>query len=96
MKVRQHRGSLDDSMQTQIEIEPSMSAVMDYLKKQWSGYLSADAVSLDNIAIDYYGHDNRIEQDVYFVTVGRITPAALLDGVPTDYVPTGVLRNVQL
>lgn len=59
MKYRDHRGGLDESMQTVREIEPTIDALAVTLK-----------VPPSTITVEKYGgYDNRIGWDTYIVCV---------------------------
>ena len=77
MKIRIHKGSLDDSLATTADIEPTPEAVRSYLLETW-GDLS-EPVSLEDIEVTPYDHDDRIEWDAHLVTLaGRAV--AFTDG----------------
>lgn len=55
MKYRDHRGSLDESMKTVIEIN-SIQELKDHLNE----YFSQFKESVEEIQFDYLGMDNRV------------------------------------
>lgn len=65
MKLRQHRGSLADSMETQIDIEPTKEAVARYISLFWS----YERTKPEDIRTEYVGYDDRIMQETYYVLV---------------------------
>ena len=56
MKIRMHRGSLDDSIKTEEIIDPTRKAVASYVEK----HLCIGSVDERDIDILPYGTDNRI------------------------------------
>lgn len=65
MKIRIHKGGLAESMKTVTEIEPTTEAIAEYLRSQWDslGY----GVYPENIRVEPYGFDERIEWNTYIV-----------------------------
>lgn len=61
MKVRQHRGSLDDSMATCFEVQNKQELVDEM--SNILGYRIADA----DVSVEYYAFDQRINWDTYLV-----------------------------
>jgi hypothetical protein len=58
MKYRHHRGGLKESMQTVLDIEPTINALAVILKSPPSA-----------ITVETYGYDSRTEWDTYLVAV---------------------------
>jgi len=65
MKVREHRGSLIDSMNTVKNINPSIDSLFSLIIK----VLPFLSIKKDDIGIEYYGYDSRIEWNTYIVTI---------------------------
>lgn len=62
MKIRMHRGGLAESIATQQTIEPTMVAVMAYLKCELGSFLELFPKQLDGLVVEPYadGPDERI------------------------------------
>lgn len=58
MKYRDHRGGLDDSMATMVEIQPTLAALAHHLK-----------VPANSIRVESYVYDDRIKWDTHIVLV---------------------------
>jgi hypothetical protein len=65
MKLRQHRGGLDESLATTIEIEPTRNALLQAIKQE----MGFSNVYDKDISITYYGYDARIEWETYIVEI---------------------------
>lgn len=78
MKIREHRGRLEDSMKTVAEIEPTLEAVTAHVNdrlKPWG------PVSPERIAVrPYGGFDARIGWDTYIVVLEGYGPFGFTDG----------------
>lgn len=61
---RDHRGSLDESMATCIEVKDWVE-LRAHLTKSWEPY----ALKIDEIKIHYYCFDDRIKWETYLVKV---------------------------
>lgn len=77
MKIRMHRGGLDDSMQTMQEIEPTCTAIMHYLRQH-------DVADADMAIMAYGGIDNRTGWDTHLVEVAGL-PVAFTNGLPNEF-----------
>ena len=62
MQIRQHRGTLADSMKTVVEIENTKKAVFDIVNK-------TIPCSIDSIQVKFYTYDDRIKWYCHVVTV---------------------------
>ena len=62
MKIRQHRGTLVDSMSTIIEIPNTKEAIFELVNKTIH-------CSIDSIQVKYYAYDDRIDWDCYIVSI---------------------------
>ena len=55
MKLRQHRGSFAESMETLVHIEPTAQALQEYISQQWPPGMTL-------LSMKYHGHDARRSQ----------------------------------
>lgn len=62
IKYRDHRGSLSDSMETEMQVN-SVDEIKDHLNKSHSIF----GKSVEEIKFRYCGMDNRIGWDTYYV-----------------------------
>lgn len=62
MKFRKHRGSIEDSMRTQIEIN-SMEELIDYIEEDFKIFNR----KVTSIKFKYMGFDERVNQESYNV-----------------------------
>jgi hypothetical protein len=81
MKFRHHRGGLEDSLKTTIEVK-SLEELMVHLDAGWKCYGKA----IEEIKFDYVGMDERIGWDTYYVLQrlqgeDQWTVAGMSDGV---------------
>lgn len=81
MRIRRHHGSLDKSMETVQEIEPTLDAVKAYFWDNGNGMLPKEA--LDNITISYYMFDHRVKWNTYIVKCPDFGVLGMTDG-PVD------------
>ncbi len=58
MKFRLHKGSIAESMETEVDIEPTKEALATLLD-----------TTPDKVEVDKYIYDNRIGWDTYLVTI---------------------------
>jgi hypothetical protein len=63
MKVREHRGSLDDSMSTCFEVQTKQELVEAISTRLFR------AIKAEDVAIESYTYDARIQWDTYLITV---------------------------
>ena len=77
VKVREHRGSLTDSLATQVEIDRTIYSLASYIS-QTLGY----GVEPRDIEVNPYGFDDRIGWDTYIILV-KGSPFGFTDG----YIP---------
>jgi hypothetical protein len=77
MKIRIHKGSLSDSMNTAAEIEPTREAVVQYLRDQWGGL--GYGVYPEDITVEPYCYDQRIGWNIFIVLLNG-KAAAFTDG----------------
>lgn len=79
MKIRKHTGSLADSMSTVAEIEPTATAIADYVSEHWTPLVPAGGIAPERVTVEPYGYDARIEWDTHIVLIdGR--PFGFTDG----------------
>lgn len=81
MKVREHRGSLDESMATVKEIEPTLDALTAHINEVLSGWLGG-GVTADTIVIHPQGFDSRIGWNTYLVAVEGYGVFGMIDQFP--------------
>lgn len=66
MKFREHRGDLNESMTTVVELDPTSEALkahLEHILKNWK------VVRPLKLHIEHYAYDSRIEWDTYIVKV---------------------------
>lgn len=86
MKFREHRGSLDDSMATCVEIEPTYEALKEHLKKILSYWPLPEPLVLE---IKRYGYDNRIQWESYIVKLEGWGVVGFTNQMPTSLTQEG-------
>lgn len=64
---RFHRGGLDDSLKTVVEVD-SLESLISIISKDWEEWI-LEPLELDIIKIDPYVYDHRINWDTHIVTV---------------------------
>ena len=64
MKIRQHRGGLDESLKTTVEIESTLAAIVDEISSKICRDVRPEEIHLQPI-----GNDSRIGWDTYMVSV---------------------------
>lgn len=79
MKFRLHRGSLADSLETTVELEPTAAAIAAYMSKQWPWDCFPEPLTAEDIAVEPYGYDDRIKTFVHVVWM-RGRPFGFTDG----------------
>lgn len=76
MKFRLHKGNLEESMATVIEIAPHKKALANAINR-----LLCDSIATaENIKVDEYGYDPRIDWKCYIVSVDNLGPVGWVDG----------------
>ena len=80
MKIREHRGLLDDAMDTCKEIAPTMEAVINEVLPSLPVFLH---IKPEDIHVKPYGYDKRIEWDTHIVFVDGYGVYGFTDGMPT-------------
>ena len=68
IKFRWHRGGLKESMDTVVEIEPTMVSLHKEIVKVFPS-LSNKPITIEDITVDPYTYDERIFWDTYIVCV---------------------------
>ena len=71
MIVRQHRGTLVDSLATAESIPSTESALYDWAREKYGRY---QHVNDGDIAVDYYGYDDRIGVELYSIRIAGSAP----------------------
>ena len=79
MKIREHRGLLDDAMDTCREIEPTMEAVVNEVLPSLPVFLH---IKPEDIHVTPYGYDKRIEWDTHIVFVDGYGVYGFTDEMP--------------
>ena len=83
MKFRLHRGGLDDSMKTTVELPNTAEALLAHIQKELE-YFAIFCIPA-NLKLTHYGIDNRTGWDSYLVTLcGK--PVGFTDGPLEDEV----------
>lgn len=77
MKFREHRGSLDASMDTQVEVD-NLEELCDYLNDYVS--LIDQTIQIDQLKVEPYGFDKRIDWNTHIVTVEGYGVFGFTDG----------------
>jgi hypothetical protein len=62
MKYRDHRGSLNESMETEIQVN-SVEEIKEHLNKFYTNF----GKTVEDIKFEYCGMDKRINWDTYYV-----------------------------
>lgn len=65
MLFREHRGSLDETMETVVELDPTLEALIAHIGKL---FMEEDLHPISKIEVKYYGYDARIGWETYIVT----------------------------
>lgn len=72
-KFRFHRGSLDDSLETVIEVS-SKQELLDILNKSFANWCDGKIIyKLNNLHIEPYGYDERIKWHTFIVTFDSVS-----------------------
>lgn len=73
-KFRFHRGSLEESLKTEVEVR-SMKNLHEIISSKLSEY----HISESSLITEYYGYDNRLVKDLYSVRVFGVGVIGFLD-----------------
>lgn len=65
-KVREHRGSLADAMETVFEVQ-DFAGLVDHMRKTLEPY--GKLVKPEDVKVEYYTRDDRIGWDTYIVSI---------------------------
>ena len=68
MKFREHRGGLDESMATLVEV-PDRAALLEYLRKLAEPWPTFPPISSETVHIEPYIWDSRIGWNTHIVTL---------------------------
>jgi hypothetical protein len=68
IKFRPHRGSLFESMETVCEVS-SLAELVKVIRDSREGWPDQNEVTMDNIKLESYGFDSRINWDTYIVSI---------------------------
>ena len=82
MLIREHRGGVDESMQTVKEIEPTRKAICEIINDSYKGW--PFIVTEDLIKVEKYAYDDRIKWDTYIVTIDNYGPFGFTNGPTID------------
>lgn len=92
MRIRQHRGSLDDSLATAAEIPATEEAVRSYFTKQFMVSI------LGEIEVKPYGYDGRVGWDTHVVmldgSVAGFTDGPLVSKGMSSHALAGLLLTL--
>lgn len=80
MKVRQHRGGLDESMATVQEIEPTLTALVAHINVLYKDF--GPTVTADQLKFHSQGMDTRIGWDTYLVGIKDYGVFGMTDQLP--------------
>lgn len=69
IKYREHRGSLEDSLDTSREFD-TIKELFKFLINEMSQYCCH--ISIQDIKVEYYGFDERCNQELYVVSSEKI------------------------
>lgn len=86
---REHRGSLKNSLDTSVELKPTMEALVEKLKdyhRDFYGDLVDRMVIEDNIVFEHYAFDGRIQQHVFHITVKGLQGLVIINRLPDGVV----------
>ena len=79
MKFREHRGSLDDSMKTLVEVK-DREELMAHLVRILEPWPTAPPVTAETVKIEPYIYDYRLGWDSYIVTLKDYGVLGFTDG----------------
>ncbi len=69
IKYREHRGELEDSLNTAREFS-TLKDCLQYVQGNWNEKRMARyATHLEDIEMSYYGYDDRVKQELYAVHI---------------------------
>lgn len=78
MRVREHRGSLADSLDTAVIIDPSRPALMEHVIKVCAPLL---VVRPSDISVDYYGFETRLDEHQYIIKIAHYGVFGFIDEI---------------
>lgn len=81
MKFREHRGSLDDSMATCVELDPTYDALKEHLKAILAYWPLPEHLEL---LIKPYGYDDRIQWTSFIVYMEGWGVVGFTNQMPTS------------
>jgi len=79
MKLREHRGGLAESMETVIDIPPTLEALKIAINNAFSEY-DVPEITADMITVKPYGFDERIGWDTHIVIIADCSVYGFTDG----------------
>jgi hypothetical protein len=86
MKYRHHRGSLDESMATVVELPPTRAALIAYLQEDAKTWGLTDSMlemfTPENLRVAFYHKDYRINWDCHVVVIYRYGVCGFTDQMP--------------
>jgi len=81
MKLRQHRGSLADSMDTVVEIPATLDALVEHIRQEFSIFPDMEGrVTVETVHVHKSVFDERIGWDTHTVTVDGYGVYGMTDG----------------
>lgn len=79
MKVRQHRGGLEESLATTVSIPPTIEALTLFISSVEDLFINSSAIHVEK-----YCYDDRIWWDTYIITVDGLGVFGFTDGPLID------------
>lgn len=76
-KVREHRGSLADAMETVFEVQ-DFAGLVDHMKQTLEPY--GQMVKAEDVKVEHYTFDDRIGWDTYIVSIDGYGVWGFTDG----------------
>lgn len=80
MKIREHRETLDESMETVEEIDPTMEAIASFINRKYAGWLGDLPFPVKRIKVIPYTFDTRIGWDTHIVVIEDFGVFGFTDG----------------
>jgi hypothetical protein len=80
MKFREHRGGLNESMETLVEV-PDRAALLEHLRTVAARWPMAPEITDETVSVNpYYGLDDRTGWDTHIVVIKDYGPMGFTDG----------------
>ena len=82
MKFREHRGSLNESLQTLVDLD-DFDALVEHIKTLFAEMgAGAPPVNHDTVRSEFYVYDPRIKWQTWLISVDGWGPVGMTDGNP--------------